>query len=133
VKNGIVSEGKEVITSELTVSIGINFIVLSFFAGVYVCTIKNHGKAIEDLHKNQSKAIEDLKTYFNDKVADMKADFERHLKRVEDKQDKHNNLIERTYCIEKCISVLQEQVNVENHRIKDLEEVQHDCILKRGK
>ena len=35
--------------------------------------------------------------------------------------------------IEKCISVLQEQVNVENHRIKDLEEVQHDCILKRGK
>lgn len=131
------------LTTELTISIGINLIVLAFFAGVYVCTIKNHSKAIEDLQKNQTTLLESLKHYFNDKIADMKEtfndkvadiqdEFEKHLSRVESKQDKHNNLIERTYCIEKCISVLQEQVNVENHRIKDLEDVQHDCIL-RGK
>ena len=49
---------------------------------------------------------------------------------LEEKQDKHNNLIERTYANEREISVLKEQLNVENHRIQDLEETQHECLMK---
>ena len=56
---------------------------------------------------------------------------EKAIKVLEEKQDKHNNLIERTYANEREISVLKEQVNVENHRIKDLEEVQHECVKNR--
>lgn len=46
------------------------------------------------------------------------------------KQEKHNKIIERTYKAESDIKVLMEQIKVENHRIDDLEEVQHEC--KKG-
>ena len=48
---------------------------------------------------------------------------EEKLNILEKKQEKHNNLIERTYINERDISVLKEQVKVENHRIEDLEEM----------
>ena len=57
--------------------------------------------------------------------------FEQKLETLEQKQDKHNNLIERTYRLENSIGVLQEQVKVENHRIEDLEDIQNECIRKR--
>ena len=60
-------------------------------------------------------------------VAYKMGKFEQKLTEIEKKQDKHNNLIERTYANEKDISVLKEKVNVENHRIEDLEEVQSHC------
>lgn len=37
------------------------------------------------------------------------------------KVDKHNNLIERTYQLEKDSRVHDEQIKVANHRIQDLE------------
>lgn len=37
------------------------------------------------------------------------------LKKLEDKVDKHNSVIERTY-------ILEEKVKVANHRIEDLEQ-----------
>ena len=49
--------------------------------------------------------------------------FEEKLNLLEKKQDKHNNLIERTYKNETDIKVLQEKVKVENHRVSDLEDV----------
>ena len=50
---------------------------------------------------------------------------------LEEKQDKHNSLIERTYANEREISVLKEQLNVENHRIADLEGVQNEYFRNR--
>lgn len=130
------------ITTELTISLGANLVVIAFFAGIYVCTVKNHDKAIENLQKNQNdvivnlqvyqdKMIKTLKEYFNEKIVDMKEGFAEHLQRVEEKQDKHNNLVERTFCCEKEISVIKEKIEVENHRIKDLEDVQHECFRSR--
>lgn len=43
------------------------------------------------------------------------------LDQLEKKVDKHNNLIERTYELEKDIEVLDEKMKVANHRIEDLE------------
>lgn len=49
------------------------------------------------------------------------------LEQLEKKVDKHNTVIERTYKIEEEQAVMQEQIKVVNHRIKDLEEVrQHE-------
>ena len=42
-------------------------------------------------------------------------------------QDKHNNLVERTFKIESDVKVLEEKISVENHRIEDLEDVQNHC------
>lgn len=54
-------------------------------------------------------------------VAYKMGKFEEKLNAIEKKQDKHNEVIERTYKNEQEIQVLKEQVKVENHRIEDLE------------
>lgn len=43
------------------------------------------------------------------------------LEQLEDKVNKHNNLIDRTYCLEKRCDVVDEKIKVANHRIDDLE------------
>jgi len=40
--------------------------------------------------------------------------------------DKHNNVVERTYSIEQRLSVQEEQIRVANHRISDLEGIEHE-------
>jgi len=44
------------------------------------------------------------------------------LEQMEDKVNKHNNVIERTYKLEEKEALLEERVRVANHRIDDLEE-----------
>lgn len=44
------------------------------------------------------------------------------LNYIEQKLDKHNNVVERVYKLEKDQAVLDEKQNVANHRITDLEE-----------
>ena len=55
---------REMLTAELAVSIAVNIIVLAFFAGIYVSTIKNHEKMIEDLRKIIDMKVTDLKENF---------------------------------------------------------------------
>lgn len=43
------------------------------------------------------------------------------LEQLEKKVDKHNQVIERTFSLEKRAEVLEERVKVANHRIDDLE------------
>ena len=44
------------------------------------------------------------------------------LEELEKKVDKHNTVIERTYALEERASVMEEKLDVANHRIKDLED-----------
>ena len=44
------------------------------------------------------------------------------LEQLETKVDKHNNVIERTYQLEKYADVIKEQIKEANHRIDDIEE-----------
>lgn len=48
------------------------------------------------------------------------------LKQLEKKVDKHNNLIERTYDLERRADVMEEKIKVGNNRISDLERHEHD-------
>ena len=43
------------------------------------------------------------------------------IEQLEKKVDKHNNLIERVYNIEQSEAVMNEKIEVANHRISDLE------------
>lgn len=45
------------------------------------------------------------------------------LEQLENKVNKHNNLIDRTYKLEETATVVSEKLAVINHRIEDLEEV----------
>ncbi len=50
------------------------------------------------------------------------------IRQLEDKVSKHNNLIERTYQLEQDNKVQDEKLKVINHRIKDLEDENHEHI-----
>ena len=43
------------------------------------------------------------------------------IDQLEKKVEKHNNVIERVYNLEKNVAVMEEEIKVENHRIGDLE------------
>lgn len=45
------------------------------------------------------------------------------IKQLEDKVNKHNNVIERVYKIEQHDAVVDEEIKVANHRIDDLERI----------
>lgn len=46
------------------------------------------------------------------------------LQQLEEKVNKHNNLVERMYKMEEKQMVMEEQIKVANHRILDLEDAQ---------
>ena len=112
-----------------------------FFAGAWWQSSKHNEKTIEaiktsfessikTLEKNFQLKIENMKESFNTTIQGLKETIDHNtqntseqIKQLEIKQDKHNNVIERTYKIESDVKVIQEQIKVENHRISDLEEV----------
>ena len=47
------------------------------------------------------------------------------IEQLERKVEKHNNVVERQYNIEKITAVLSEEIKVANHRISDLESEVH--------
>lgn len=46
------------------------------------------------------------------------------IEQLEQKVDKHNNLVERVYKLEQDDAVIEEKIAVANHRIEDLEKIQ---------
>lgn len=51
---------------------------------------------------------------------------EYRIKELEKKQDKHNQVIERTYKLEERMELVEERQKVANHRLSNLEEKKHD-------
>ena len=43
------------------------------------------------------------------------------LDKLEEKVDKHNSVIERTFRLEEQTAVIEEKIKVANHRLEDLE------------
>ena len=50
------------------------------------------------------------------------------LEQLEQKVNKHNNLVERTYALEESVALMDERVKVANHRTADLEKDVHNMI-----
>ena len=48
------------------------------------------------------------------------------IEQLEKKVEKHNNLITRTFKLEQDFAVLDEKVKVADHRIEDLEDIEHE-------
>lgn len=112
-----------------------------FFAGAWWQSSKHNKETIETIKESFKESISTLEKNFQEKVESMKESFNttiqglkdtieqntkhttEHIKNLELKQDKHNNVIERTFKIESDVEVIKEQIKVENHRIGDLEEI----------
>lgn len=79
--------------------------LISAGAAILVCIINNNVLRRETERKHEQNII--LVTY--------------RLEQLEQKVDRHNQLVERTYELEKQQATLSEKVSVANHRINDLE------------
>lgn len=79
--------------------------LISAGAAIVVCLINNHYQRAEQDKKHEAAIM-----LINYQIEELK-------KAV----DKHNNIMERTYDLEKRQSVSEEQIKVANHRIDDLE------------
>lgn len=83
-----------------------NEALISGLAAIIVCMVNNlFQQRIAD--KKQSEAV----SLIEYRIDELSA-------RVE----KHNNIIDRTYELEKHAALLEEDIKVANHRIKDLEQ-----------
>lgn len=60
-----------------------------------------------------------ISNYFQNKTTRNLIEY--RVGQLERKVDKHNSVIERTYELEKLSAVREEEIDVINHRIKDLE------------
>lgn len=79
--------------------------ILSAAASIIVCLINNHYQRVESEKKHEAAIM-----LINYQIEELKKAVERH-----------NNMIERTYELEKRQGVTEEQIKVVNHRITDLE------------
>lgn len=79
--------------------------LISAASAIAVCVINNHYQAAQSEKKHEAAIM-----LINYQIEELK-------KAVE----KHNNLIERTFELEKRQDVTEEQIKVANHRIDDLE------------
>lgn len=68
---------------------------------------------IYTVRKQHDVTVEELKF----EIHTIKKD----IKELETKQDKHNQVVERVYELEKVAEVLEERQKTANHRIDDLE------------
>lgn len=81
---------------------------LSLVGVIITCFVSNRKTTNEVTHKLKlHQAVTDTK-----------------LEALRDEVHKHNNLIERTYKLEKSEELLQEKMQVVNHRIDDLKSYQ---------
>ncbi len=85
---------------ELTVAIIINVISIGFFAGVLKTTQKHHEKMIEEIKESQILREQQLRSDIKD-----------HFDRLESKQDKHNNLIERMVVVEESTKSAHKRID----------------------
>ena len=75
-------------------------------------------KEVKDGLSNVEKSVDQMQHTYKQTVAivDLK------IEALEKAQNKHNNLIERMYAVEKETALQTEQIEVANHRISDIEE-----------
>lgn len=92
--------------------------------GVIISSKRQHETTIQELRND----METMKIELNNKIEFIKQGYDstviviqNDIKALEKKQDKHNNLIERMYAVEKVEELLEEKLKVANHRLDDLE------------
>lgn len=92
--------------------------LISLASAVLVAVINNKYNQ-KNITASQDKHFEEITAQNQQTVALIEYKIEELRKNVE----KHNNVIERTYALEKDMTLVKEKISVANNRIADLEEV----------
>lgn len=84
--------------------------IITGAVAIIVCMINNHFQNIKTAKSHNDNIV--LISY--------------RLEQLEQKVDKHNNLIDRTYDLERRAAVLEEKSKICNNRLSDLERHEED-------
>lgn len=121
------------ISSEFALTLIIQIVILAFFAGIYVATIKSMGKQINDitdgLYNHQKKMDETLRADRKDIKETLRVD-KQELKETlrADKQElkeemrKYNNMLERMIIVEQSTKSAHKREDEMNIRVSKLEQ-----------
>ena len=82
-------------------------------------------KSVSDYKESIANEFDKFKTDLNEKIKENQEHTKEHIVRLEQKQDKHNNLIERMVRVE-------DSSKSAHKRLDDIEDFQHDCIFRKG-
>lgn len=99
------------ISQEFAISLIIQLLILAFFIGIYVATLKFMGKSIEDINqilKDDKKEIKDT----------LKAD----KQELKDEMSKYNNMLERMIIVEQSTKAAHHREDELNLRVTKLEQ-----------
>jgi uncharacterized membrane protein YgaE (UPF0421/DUF939 family) len=105
----------------LFVTIVVNIVLIAYFAGQLKASQSNQEKMIEIMQKSFKEQIKSVQENHEKTVQTLRTEIREHFDRLERKQDKHNCVIERQYRLEGNVELLEEKIDVANHRITDLE------------
>lgn len=86
-------------------------------ATLLVCLINNHYQ-----HKQFKTQVQQQREETEQKHNETISLVTYRLEQLEKKQDRYNNIISRTYELEKSEKILEEKMKVVNHRVDDLEQ-----------
>lgn len=111
-----------------------NIVAIAFFAGQLSATQKSFDETVKALKDDFSNTVKDLKENFNEKIKDLKENIDErmkesnthtaeHIQRLEQKQDKHNGIYDKT--------IANEQSSKSAHkRLDEIKEMINECIAK---
>lgn len=108
--------------------INIAIALIGFLGTIFVGAMSLVGVILSN-RKQHALTVEEIKgqvTQLDQKVGLQVDSIKKDINNLEIKQDKHNSVIERMFCAEKSIELLDERVKVANHRIDDLERTKED-------
>ena len=118
------------IGAELLISITVNVVAIAYFAGVHSEAQKNLEKSVDVIQKNFEDKLEELKKNFQEKIEDLKSNFQDRFNKVEEKQDKHNNLVERMALVEASSKSAHKREDELSEKVTELEEKYYEHIAK---
>lgn len=109
--------------------------IISAAAALTVCLINNHyqrkrdkntlAQEKEQQQENLTAHLQEIIQNQDDSTNQIRGEIEMvkyQLSELTKRVEKHNNVIERTYELEKRTEIQEEKILVANHRIKDLED-----------
>jgi vacuolar-type H+-ATPase subunit I/STV1 len=129
---------------------------ITALATLIVCLINNYftsKRHMEDMRENERRRTEDINNSHSKEMASLKAELTASVEGLINSQtelthaidiiklqidnlrndvNKHNQVIEQTYALERKTDVLEEKINVANNRIKDLEDLENEAKTRHG-
>lgn len=96
----------------------LTFVASLITAGITlaVCLINNAFQTRKAENEREKQMIE-IQASFNQAIAVIEC----HITELSARVEKHNNVVERTYALEKDVAVLKNRESVSENRLKDLE------------